>query len=154
MKIEALVSRAKAAQAAGDPWHFHLLFPGCKLNNSKDHVFVLELAGETLESRSAEPQTAAGEELVQLQFGKKILRPPAAPTANPAVAAMLQEIGELGAGNLRAWHHHVLLPGCAFNPHPGTWTVLFEGKTVREAVFDEEPREELARLETVYYGKN
>jgi hypothetical protein len=50
------------------------------------------------------------------------------------------------------WHHHMHFPTCAFNPHPGQWSISVESpdETFSE-VFVEEPRDILREIEVIYF---
>lgn len=54
----------------------------------------------------------------------------------------------------KAWHHHMLFPGCMFNKHVGKYVIVFENKKageIIESISDDEPKGDLQHIETLFY---
>ena len=55
------------------------------------------------------------------------------------------------------WHHHMLFPKCVLNKQPGKWNIVFEDpetKQITEVIYDHEPKEDLRKIEVLYYSQN
>jgi len=156
-ELKALAIRLHKAQK---PWHFHILTPGCALNNGDDCVFVVEdiAAGEVYGYHSAQPEKGLGQELLPLLHGKKVLdnhQSAGTHEPNAIVQKMIARARMLNKQN-KPWHHHVLFPQCAFNKHPGQWTLILEdveGHERFESPSTEEPIADLQFIEPLFYAR-
>ena len=54
------------------------------------------------------------------------------------------------------WHHHMFFPNCIFNKHKGKFCIVFEDSKlgVIESISDKEPKEDLKRIEPLFYSQN
>jgi hypothetical protein len=144
----------------GSPWHFHILTPGCTLNETAQYVFVLEDLGarQTYAHYSKKPEKELGQTLAPLLHGKKVMgEAPAhsAPQSSKTVQEMVNRAQRLNVQGT-PWHHHVLFPNCRFNERHGQWTLLFEDTQNHETLQDpsaEEPLEALKYLEPLFYAR-
>jgi hypothetical protein len=174
--IEEMRRKAQSWQARGKKWHFHMLTLDCAFNERDDkYAFVLEnstdnqtyvaysgeraVPGNSLTSFSAidlpERYMEIGQEFVTMLYGDEILDKDkgATESSNEKMQAVLRRAKELNARNI-FWHSHLLSPDCIFNKHKGKWDIVFEeaGKDeVIEVLYDEEPVEDLRRIEILYY---
>lgn len=139
-------------------WHFHILTKDCLLNQSGEHVFLLESHDneEVFVHYCSEKPVEVGKKLAKLLHGEDIVRdnPLKESIEMPdAVAEIINRAKALNTACI-AWHHHLLFPGCVFNRHAGKWTLIFEdpeNRQILENVSDAEPRFELQEIETLFY---
>lgn len=163
MNVESSVTQilqgAKKLSEQKKSWHFHILTPGCLLNTNQDYSLILEcpLDNQTLINYSKEKPMAIGKELVKLLHGSDIVEEPSKDAAKVSSGAqvILQRAKEI---NQRGdfWHHHMLFPDCAFNKNKGKWTIILEDpqkKESLESVTENEPKEDLKQIETLFYGQ-
>ena len=156
--IQEVVAKAKKLHSEGKRWHFHLLMPDCVFNQRKDkHAFVLEdrSNNKTFVVYSDNRYLKEGEMLVKLLYGDTILKKSDAesPIQNKDIIPILKREEELNKKGIM-WHHHLLFPDCIFNKHKGKWNIIFEDPergSVSEVLYDEEPVDDLRRVEIFYY---
>ena len=156
--IEEVQEKARLWQAQGKKWHFHMLTPDCIFNERNDkQAFVLENStdSQTYVVYSDRPYVKADQELVKMLHGDKILDRDKGTTnsSNERMQVVLQRAQELNERNI-PWHHHMLFPDCIFNEHKGKWNIVFEDKEnseVIEALYDEEPVDDLRSIEVLYF---
>jgi hypothetical protein len=97
-----------------------------------------------------------GKELVKLIYGEAILEEKASdkpPGENLKI--MLEKAKKFNEAGI-IWHHHLLFPNCIFNRHPGKWVIFFEDpeeNKVIESITDEDPIEDLRKIEILYYAQ-
>ncbi|MFH0962037.1 MAG: hypothetical protein V1820_05110 [archaeon] len=163
-EIEAIARRLSAGKT---PWHFHLLTPGCFFNEfsnkfGKMHVFVLENeAGRAAYfSLSKRRNFSLGKKLLKLRHGIGFGSSDSEEgktAGNPRLENLLSRARDLTERGI-SWHHHLFLPGCVFNNgrKKGKWVIFFEdpetGKAFQVA-YPAEPKEELSRVEKLYYSQ-
>jgi len=144
----------------GKSWHFHMLTPGCSLNERDDkHALVLEnrTDEQTWVVYSDHEQVKLGQALVRMLHGDTILdkKKASGSQTDRDLSAILKRLEGLNQAD-DAWHHHMLFPDCVFNSHPGKWTILIEdesnGETI-ELLYDEEPVDNLRQIEIRYFGQ-
>src|SRR5579872_301374 len=99
-------------------WHFHVLTPGCVLNERQTYAFVLECPDENiyLVHYSDKAERDLGEELAPLAHGQKILDKELSGSYQPSekmrkIIARATDLNALGV----EWHHHVISPSCMFS---------------------------------------
>jgi hypothetical protein len=157
--ISQIKKKAKQLASAGKNWHFHILTPECQLNDKKSYALILENAtdDEVLVCYSDEPYMDIGKELVKLLHGEDVVKDKNQQTEvtepSPQVQEILKRAQQLNAAG-KSWHHHLLFPGCRFNNHPDKWVIIFEDKEageIIESVSDNEPKEDLQHIETLFY---
>ena len=158
--IEEAMAKAKEFQAKGKKWHFHMLTPDCMFNERKDkQAFVLENRsdGQVFVVYSDKRYMEEGQTLVKMLHGKKILGEEAtgARPEHPNLKIILEKAKRLNEKGIH-WHHHMLFPECVFNKHKGKWCLVFEDKEEKkliEATYEEEPTEDLRKIEILYYAQ-
>lgn len=139
-------------------WHFHMLTPDCMFNERRDiHAFVLEneTDGETFVCYSKERYMDVGKRLVQLIHGEKIVSEGEQGIDDGYMKEMLAKAKSFNERGV-LWHHHMLFPNCIFNKHKGKWCIVFEDKEenkIIEFVSEEEPTEQLRKIEVLYYSQ-
>ena len=141
-------------------WHFHILTPGCALNETNRCVFVLEDldAARAFAYYSDQPQKALGKELSALLHGAKILENTPVDASYVPGEAVKQMVERAQALNKQeaTWHHHVLFPQCRFNKHLGQWNLLFEdlqNHITLESSSLAEPVGDLNLIEPLFYAR-
>lgn len=141
-------------------WHFHILTPECKLNNSDKYALILENGTENKSyvffSESAEMDI--GKQLVGLLHGKVTSKEENLITnyRPPANVLKIIEIAKDLMSKNKYWHHHMLFPDCIFNKNKGKWTIMFEDQEndkVIESVSDNEPKQDLKLIEPLFYSQ-
>lgn len=155
--MDACVPTGERLAAAGKHWHSHVLSPGCVHNPFDGHYAVVvedDAENITYIAEGTEAFPEADKVLVKMLHGDDILDPAAAKGGSEAAkdSLLLAHILRLQEKGLR-WHHHMHFPGCAFNPHPGKWSIGVEspGAFYAEA-FDDEPVDTLREVEVIYFG--
>jgi hypothetical protein len=96
-----------------------------------------------------------GQRLVTMMYGDEILDQGTGSTESSSehmrsVLRKAKEFNERGV----YWHSHLLFPDCAFNKHKGKWNIVFECKATgdfEEVLFDDNPVDDLNRIEILYY---
>lgn len=158
LTIAQIEVKAQKLHKQGKNWHFHMLTPNCRLNTKSQHAFVLENStdNQIFVAFSQKPQMKLGQKLVKLLHGDQVVQnkssTPLAPS-NPKVKQILKRARELNSQG-KFWHHHMLFPDCIFNQHEGRWTIYFEDQEnnrVIESVSEDEPKDNLQQIETLYY---
>lgn len=168
--------KAEQWQSEGRQWHFHMLTPDCAFNEREDqHAFVLESryddedyvayvhkiapSDESKASYSAVdlPQSfmELGQRLVSMLYGEEILDEDTGATEsdNEQMRSVLEKARQLNTEGIH-WHSHLSPPYCALNEHKGKWSIVFENRAhdeFMEVLYDEEPVEDLNRIEVLYY---
>jgi len=150
--------------AAGERWHNHVLSSDCDLNDRDVCALIVEASdrNQVFVCYSAEPMMDVGRALATLVHGVDPLAdadggPPdeSAVPASAAVSQMMQRADEVTARGDH-WHHHILFPECVFNPHPGSWTLVFEdpdsGETL-ESVTADRPERDIHVTETLFFAQ-
>ncbi len=158
--IEQLLKAAKDWHAEGMKWHIHMLTPDCVFNQrAGKHAFVLEndTTGEAYVVYSDEPNTEADHELLLLLHGDDILDEEKGSTdsSNEHMQIILEKAKRLNEQGL-PWHHHILSPDCVFNKHREKWNMVFESEADGqrlEVLYDEEPVDDLRRIEILFFEK-
>lgn len=157
--IDQIKQKAKELSSTGKKWHFHILTPECQLNDKDNYALVLENTtdNESFICRSKEPYMNVGKELVKLLHGDNVVKDDNQETKvtepSPQVQEILKRAKQLNSAG-ESWHHHMLFPDCMFNEHQGKWTIIFEDKEAREvieSITDDEPKEDLQHIETLFY---
>jgi hypothetical protein len=154
--IDEVMEKAKQLQKEGKKWHFHMLTPDCMFNEKKEkHAFVLEneTDNEVFVVYSDERYMKEGQELVKMIHGNEIMAEGAKPIEDENIKLMLEKAKKFNEEGIH-WHHHMLFPNCIFNKHKGKYCIVFEDKEenrIIESVSDEEPKENLNKIEVLYY---
>lgn len=158
--IEALEQEAVRCHRQGWRWHIHMLSPDCTFNERPDkHAFVLE-DGENRKTYvvySDEPHTDVDHRLLLTLYGDEMLDQLKGSTDsdNDKMQRILNKARRLNEDNL-PWHHHMLFPDCVFNEYKGKYTMVFESAeddNALEVVYDEEPVEDLRRIEILFFER-
>ncbi|MDA0702873.1 MAG: hypothetical protein O3A96_06495 [Proteobacteria bacterium] len=156
------VAAAERFAAAGNDWHNHVLKPDCLLNPHPGlYGLVIEntTTGEILAYFDKINPIAEEKYIVELRHGKNITQSAgsdggdAAKTAEPALLGHARALTDEGAD----WHHHMLMPGCIFNPNPGRYTITLEksggGAVLDSHISDDEPDAVLREVEHLFFTK-
>ncbi len=158
VSLNELKDRALSLHHDGSVWHFHILTPGCKFNDSDMYAFVLE--DITASSRFVHySKTAASDlsaELAPLLHGGDVFNSTQATKQSVEVEAMCARAAVLNQAGIQ-WHHHVLFPGCQYNANDPRYTLVFEdsetGSTL-VSISDSEPIAALSVLEPLFYSQS
>jgi hypothetical protein len=142
---------------AGKNWHSHVLSPACLHNPFGAHYAIVvedDTEGIAYIAAGATEFPEVDKQLVKMLHGDDILDP--AKTTGGAEAAksslLLAHIMALQSKGLH-WHHHMHFPSCAFNPHPGKWSISVEADVyLFSESFAEEPVNILREVEVIYFG--
>lgn len=152
--LEACLSLAYALVAAGKHWHSHVLSPGCLHNPFAGYALVIEDDTVAIiyiaDSGAAFPEV--DKDLVKMLHGDDILDAGKAGAQPAPTSSLLDHLTALQAPQT-LWHHHMHFPNCAFNPHPGKWSISVESPEVLFAeAFSVEPVDVLRAVEVLYFG--
>lgn len=144
---------AKRLQAEGQPWHTHVLSPGCHHNPFPGvYAVVIEddAAGIIYMAEGDTGFPEVDKELVRMLHGDDILD--AAALGERPDSLLLEHLDRLQERKT-PWHHHMHFPVCAFNPHPGRWSISIEarGYFLSEA-YEDEPVDVLREVEVMYFA--
>lgn len=161
--IEEIEVIANNLQANSQSWHFHILTPKCQLNTEKRFAFILEDSSNnnSYVCYSDKPYMEVGKKLVKLLHGDKIASgEQKAEQSNVKekleITQIIRRANELKRSG-KQWHHHMLFPDCIFNKHHGNWALVFEDPEtgeIIESVSSSEPKEDLCKIETLYYQQS
>lgn len=157
LPLNQFIPVAQTLIVAGKRWHFHILTPGCKLNDAADFVLLLESTTdeEIYAAHSDTKPTEVGKKLVEMLHGKSITSKEKASgdqVVSPAIQQIVRRAAELNAQS-KPWHHHMLFPDCTFNGS-GRWKILFEDPDtgqILESLSSDEPKADLKQIETLFY---
>ncbi len=155
--LDDIVTIAQQLVDAKKRWHFHILTPSCKLNESGDFVLFLENCTdqEFYTVHANQKPSDVGKQLVQLLHGKDVLHvetTSAEYTPTAVMKEMIDRAKELNSQQ-KPWHHHMLFPDCKFNSS-GKWMLFFECAEPSEelsSLSETEPTEDLKQIETLFY---
>ena len=160
-KIDLISLREQALQAHanGVSWHFHIMTPTCKYNESSQYAFVLEIPDNdiALVHYSDKAEKDLGQELAPLLHGADVLDTGSSSedySPSDAVLEIVRRAEELNEQHIE-WHHHMLFPGCIFNKHSPLHTLVFEdsvGGETMESLTDNEPTDDLKQIENLFYA--
>jgi len=158
--IEAVLTLAEEAHSSGKRWHFHILSPSCCFKQRSDlYGLMVEVPSDktSVIAYVSERPVEQGRMLVSLLHGSKVLdgTGSVSATKNDVAAKIVARAQELNERCV-AWHHHMLFPDCALNPHPGKWTLTFEDPEsgdVLSATYENEPIDDLKEVEALFYGQ-
>lgn len=158
--IEDVLSLAQDAASLAKSWHFHILSPKCCFNNRIDRYgLMVEVPADNISMVAyvSERPVEQGKMLVSLLHGSKVLDGTGSvlATKKDVAAKIVARAQQLNERRL-AWHHHMLFPDCALNPHPGKWTLTFEDPEsgeVLSAIYENEPIDDLKEVEALFYGQ-
>lgn len=164
--IEEIMQKAREFQEQGKKWHFHMLTPDCVFNDHKDkHALVLEdeTGSQTYVTYSDKRYMEQGQVLVKMIHGDRVLSDEPSDESmegqeegnTEGMQEMLDKARKLNEQGIR-WHHHVFFPDCVFNRHKGNWCIVFEDKETNkiiESVSESEPKENLRKIEVLFYSQ-
>jgi len=159
VKVTQIRELANKYSASSKKWHFHILTPECQLNEKDKYALVLENISdsEIFVCYSDEPYMDIGKELVKLLHGNDVVKDGKESVQSSEQSNQIKKIldraKQLNESG-KSWHHHVLFPDCRFNKHSGKWTIFFEDKETNkifESISDEEPKNDLRHIETLFY---
>lgn len=156
--MDQICELARNWQAAGESWHFHVLFPGCMFNlQSNQYALVMEnrTSYQTYVVYSDVGFTKVNQGLVKLLHGNKILdkEQTAIDLVDTPIKPLLERCKAYSQNNI-VWHHHMFFPDCIFNQYPGKWNIVLEGRDqpqIINALYDQEPVEDLRKIEVAYF---
>lgn len=143
----------------GKDWHFHILVPECRFNQSKRYAFILENStdNQAYVYYSNRPEMDTGKELVKLLHGKDVVKNESNKEAMsnlPEKALRIIERAKQLNKKGKFWHHHLLFPNCRFNDSKGDWMIVLEdqeaGKILKSR-YGSEPKAVLKEIETLFY---
>ena len=153
-----MAEAARAAHAAGEAWHFHVLAPDCAFNPNKEkYTFLLELTAQKRNICTVfdERPTGVNKELLALLHGEAALseKAPGADELSAEESELLDTISKVADLDKR-WHHHMMFPACGLNTSDGKWRLFveIEGEEARHLDSDSEPSALLNRIERIYFG--
>jgi len=156
--LNELKARALSLHRDGEVWHFHILTPGCRFNDTDMYAFILE--DTTGSSRFVHySETAAsdlGTELAPLLHGKDVFSPDQTAGHTDEVEAICARAKALTQAGIH-WHHHVLFPGCQYNTNGPRYTLVFEDPQTDgtlQSISDNEPKAALSVLEPLFYSQS
>jgi hypothetical protein len=163
--FDALKATAAALKAAGTPWHFHMIGPKCRLDQSiAGFVLILEdeASGEVFTCRFSDRPVSQTHQMALLCYGPDFLKKEQTPALSPGTEKNLlnadfQKIMEQATrcrANGKPWHNHHLPPRCKFNPKPGNHCIVFENEAAGQALYayyDNDPTGDLAELEKLFF---
>lgn len=155
LSIEEIEKKAELLNKEDKQWHFHMLTPNCMFNKKDKHAFVLENTSdsESFVFYSQERQMKSGKKLLQMLHGKEILGKKEQETSKEKIQIILKKAEEFNKRKI-LWHHHMLFPHCIFNKKIGKWNIVLEDKEknkLLEASYDNEPKEDLNKVELLFY---
>lgn len=160
---DRLLEISRELAASGERWHNHVLSPDCKLNERQQCALIVEASDrqEVYVTYSDEAKMEVGRAIATMVHGED---PLAAAGSDPsagvqakseAVAEMMRRAQDFAARGIH-WHHHILFPECVFNPHAGSWTLVFEdpetGETL-ESVSTDKPEQDIRVTETLFFSQ-
>jgi len=156
--IQELMETAKKINSEGKKWHFHMLTPDCMFNEIKNkQAFMLENTtdDEVYIVYSNDRYMDQGKELVKMLHGDSVTEKSESEPqiTNESVKLIVERAKELNKKGVH-WHHHMLFPDCILNKHKGKWCIVFEDKEMNkllEAVFEDEPKDDLRAIEILFY---
>ena len=91
-------------------------------------------------------------DLVRMLHGADILDADTAAASEMPPLRLLDHLMALQSAQI-PWHHHMHFPSCAFNPHPGKWSISIESPDILFAgAFGTEPVDVLREVEVLYFG--
>lgn len=155
--LDDCLSLAQGLARDGKHWHSHVLSPGC-IQNPFAGVYALVIEDDhgqvpyIANSGTAFPEV--DKDLVKMLHGADILDASKVATSldNLPPSRLLTHVQTLQADAV-AWHHHMHFPRCAFNPHPGKWSISIESPDMLVAeAFEAEPVDVLRQIEVLYFG--
>lgn len=156
---EAALLLIERWQDTAQRWHFHMLSPTCIFNPtfSMKHCIVLEndCASTAYLVLSDLPDMALGRDLAEMIHSEVF----ETAQATPPESCLVNWTDRMTYLNSRGipWHHHLLFPECAFNPHSGSWVLMFEdpdGTSPRLCVFSFMPQTEFGIIERLYWAQS
>jgi len=163
--LERVVALAEESHSLGKRWHFHILAPTCCFNHEKgQYGLVVEIPQEAVSLVAYVPErpVTEGKKLVTLLHGATVLDGSAyeavstsAAIENQVAHQILERAKHYNEQKI-PWHHHMLFPDCALNPHTGRWNLLFEDPVSGEmlsALYELEPIADLKRVEALFYNQ-
>jgi hypothetical protein len=157
--IEQIMEKAMKLQKQRKRWHFHMLTPDCIFNKHKDkHAFVLEneTDSQSFVNYSDKRYMKQGKILVKMLHGNEIISDKTLKQKGDGnIDTIIERAKELNKRGIH-WHHHMFFPDCVFNKNKGKWCIIFEDKEtgeVIESVSEGEPRENLGRIEALFYAQ-
>lgn len=154
-------------QAAGTPWHFHMIGPNCRFGQAASiYALILEneASGEMFASHFSDRPMAQTQQMALLRYGPEFLKKeknqPPAPVcgrnpSNPEFQKILEQARHCWV-NKTAWHNHHLPPRCMLNLKAGSHCIVFEDETGGDplyAYYEHDPVDELAELEQLLFAK-
>ena len=140
-------------------WHFHILSPTCKFNDSAQYVFVLECPEiDFLAAHySTQAEKELGSELSPLLHGveNNVIDPqPTTTNLTDDAKKIIEKAKRLNEQHIR-WHHHVLFPDCYFNSQRSKYVLMLEDPQTQksyESLSNHEPKDELKLIEPIFYA--
>jgi len=160
--VKEIKSTAKDLQTKNINWHFHILTPQCQLNDTNKFALILEDTEhhQSWVTYSDQPYMDIGKELVKILHGDDVIKNTNSQTSSETkpsktVERLLKRAKKLNQSG-KFWHHHMLFPKCQFNQHQGSWVIIFEDQEngeVLESVSENEPKEDLKHIETLFYSQ-
>ncbi len=155
--LEEIEKRANFYHENNLNWHFHILTPGCMLNNQNSYTFILECPDnrEKFVYYSDRKEIALDKKLVGLLHGNDVLDKSTVSEAykpSLVIKNIVDRAKELNRKGIE-WHHHMLFPSCNFNKKSPKWVLMLEDREldkVFESVTDEEPVNDLKQIEHLF----
>ncbi|MES2436218.1 MAG: hypothetical protein V4586_20580 [Pseudomonadota bacterium] len=154
--LDDCLSLAQCLTKDGKHWHSHVLSPDC-IQNPFAGVYALVIEDDHAQipyianSGTAFPEV--DKDLVKMLHGADILDASKVASSSGTLhpSRLLTHLLALQADSV-AWHHHMHFPSCAFNPHPGKWSISIESPEMLVAeAFGAEPVDLLRQIEVLYF---
>jgi hypothetical protein len=155
--IENLLQKAAELHKQKKKWHFHILTPNCRFNKKPEmYSFILENESDSKSFivYSKKRYLTEGKYLVMLLYGDSILDEKIDPCqSSQVIDQILKKARDCNAKGI-SWEHHLLFPNCILNAKKGKWINVFEdGTEIIESITDDEPIEDLRKIERLYYSQ-
>jgi len=163
---EKLLEIARQLAGNGERFHNHVLSADCELNDRRQCALILEASDrdQVFVTYSDEPMMDVGRSLASLVHGADALEEPSndenqeggPQSGSPVVGEMMRRARSLMARGVH-WHHHILFPECIFNPHPGSWTIVFEdpdNDETLQSVTSDKPAKDIRITETLFFSQS
>jgi len=158
--LKEIEEKALKYKTGNKNWHFHILTPGCIMNQSNEYVLVLENStdDESFVYYSEDPITETTEKLVKLSQASRHPEKGEGTFENKpstGIKPIIKKAKELSDQG-KPWHYHLLSPDCIFNQDKPNWTIIFEDVANNEKakiLSIEEPKNDIKQIQTVFEGQ-
>ncbi|MBE20809.1 MAG: hypothetical protein CL481_01240 [Acidobacteria bacterium] len=162
---EKLLEIAHQLASNGERFHNHVLSADCEFNDRGQCALILEASdrNQVFVTYSDEPMMDVGRSLASLVHGADALEGSINENQegdshpdSSIVGEMMRRARDLMKRGVH-WHHHILFPECVFNPHPGSWTIVFEdpgNDETLQSVTPDKPTKDIQITETLFFSQS